>query len=184
MDDLSIIELYFARDEQAIKETDAKYGRLCHSIAYNILNNNEDSEECVNDTYIGVWNTIPPTRPNNFMAFICRITRNLSLKRIEAVARQKRSQATIVSLDELSEVLPDERIAVDTTDEDIGKAISDFLRNEKEDVRNVFIRKYYFFDSIGDIAKRYGFTESKVKNMLYHTRNKLKEYLIKEGVEI
>ena len=184
MDDLSIIELYFARDEQAIKETDAKYGKLCHSIAYNILNNNEDSEECVNDTYIGVWNTIPPTRPNNFMAFVCKITRNLSLKRIEAMARQKRSKATIVSLDELAEVLPDESIAVGTTDEDIGKAISDFLRNEKEDVRNVFIRKYYFFDSIGDIAKRYGFTESKVKNMLYHTRNKLKEYLIKEGVEI
>ena len=184
MDDLSIIELYFARDEQAIKETDTKYGKLCHSIAYNILNNNEDSEECVNDTYIGVWNTIPPTRPNNFMAFVCRITRNLSLKRIEAMARQKRSQATIVSLDELAEVLSDESIADGISDEDIGKAISDFLRNEKEDVRNVFIRKYYFFDSIGDIAKRYGFTESKVKNMLYHTRNKLKEYLIKEGVEI
>ena len=184
MDDLSIIELYFARDEQAIKETDTKYGKLCHSIAYNILNNNEDSEECVNDTYIGVWNTIPPTRPNNFMAFVCRITRNLSLKRIEAMARQKRSQATIVSLDELAEVLPDESIADRISDEDIGKAISDFLRNEKEDVRNVFIRKYYFFDSIGDIAKHYGFTESKVKNMLYHTRNKLKEYLIKEGVEI
>ena len=184
MDDLSIIELYFARDEQAIKETDAKYGKLCHSIAYNILNNHEDSEECVNDTYIGVWNTIPPTRPNNFMAFVCRITRNLSLKRIEAMARQKRSQATIVSLDELAEVLPDESIADGISDEDIGKAISDFLRNEKEDVRNVFIRKYYFFDSIGDIATRYGFTESKVKNMLYHTRNKLKEYLIKEGVEI
>ena len=184
MDDLSIIELYFARDEQAIKETDAKYGKLCHSIAYNILNNNEDSEECVNDTYIGVWNTIPPTRPNNYMAFVCRITRNLSLKRIEIMARQKRTQATIVSLDELAEVLPDESIADGISDEDIGKAISDFLRNEKEDVRNVFIRKYYFFDSIGDIATRYGFTESKVKNMLYHTRNKLKEYLIKEGVEI
>ena len=111
MDDLSIIELYFARDKQAIKETDAKYGKLCHSIAYNILNNNEDSEECVNDTYIGVWNTIPPTRPNNFMAFVCRITRNLSLKRIEIMARQKRTQATIVSLDELAEVLPDESIA-------------------------------------------------------------------------
>ena len=163
MDDLSIIELYFARDEQAIKETDAKYGKLCHSIAYNILNNNEDSEECVNDTYIGVWNTIPPTRPNNFMAFVCRITRNLSLKRIEIMARQKRTQATIVSLDELAEVLPDESIADGISDEDIGKAISDFLRNEKEDVRNVFIRKYYFFDSIGDIATRYGFTESKVK---------------------
>ena len=184
MDDLSIIRLYFARDEQAIKETDAKYGRLCYSIAYNILNNNEDSEECVNDTYIGAWNAIPPTMPRNFMAFLSGITRKLSLKRLESMARQKRSQKTIVSLDELVEVLPDERIAADFSDEDIGKAISNFLRNEKEDIRNVFIRKYYFFDSIGAIAERYGFTESKVKNMLYHTRNKLKEYLIKEGVEL
>lgn len=184
MDDLGIIELYFARDEQALKETDAKYGRLCHSIAYNILNNNEDAEECVNDTYIGVWNAIPPTRPNNLMAFVCRITRNLSLKRIESMARKKRSQATLVSLDELSEVLSDERIAEGVSDEDIGKAISDFLKNEKEEARNVFIRKYYFFDSIAGISKRYGFTESKVKNMLYHTRNKLKEHLIREGVEI
>ena len=184
MDDLGIIELYFARDEQALKETDAKYGRLCHSIAYNILNNNEDSEECVNDTYIGVWNAIPPTRPNNLMAFVCRITRNLSLKRIESMARKKRSQATLVSIDELSEVLSDERIAEGVSDEDIGKAISDFLKNEKEDARNVFIRKYYFFNTIAGISKRYGFTESKVKNMLYHTRNKLKEHLIREGVEI
>lgn len=76
MDDLRIIELYFNRDEQAIKETDAKYGKLCHSIAYNILNNHEDSEECVNDTYVSVWNTIPPTRPHNFMPFICKIARN------------------------------------------------------------------------------------------------------------
>lgn len=115
MDDLRIIELYFERDEQAIKETDAKYGKLCHSIAYNILHNQEDSKECVNDTYVGVWNAIPPTRPNNFMSFVCKIARN---------------------------------------------------------------------DSIGEIAKRYSFTESKVKNMLFHTRNKLKDYLIKEGVEL
>ena len=83
MDDLRIIELYFERDELAIKETDAKYGKLCHSIAYNILNNHEDSEECVNDTHVGVWNAIPPTRPNNFMSFVCKIARNLSLKRLE-----------------------------------------------------------------------------------------------------
>ena len=184
MNDLEIIELYFKRDEKAIKETDAKYGRLCHSIANNILNNEQDSEECVNDTYIGVWNAIPPTRPNNFMSFVCKITRNLSLKRLEAMARQKRSAATIVSLDELAEVLPDENIATGVSDGDIAKAISCFLRNENEDVRNVFMRKYYFFDSIGDIAQRFGFTESKVKSMLFHTRNKLKEYLIKEGVEI
>ncbi|MBO5968888.1 MAG: sigma-70 family RNA polymerase sigma factor [Clostridia bacterium] len=184
MDDLSIIELYFARDEQAIKETDNKYGKLCHSIAYNILNNNEDSEECVNDTYIGVWNAIPPTRPNNFMAFLCKITRNISLKRIETMARQKRSQATIVSLDELAEILPDESIGENISNDNLTELISDFLRKEKEDVRNVFIRKYYFFDSVDDISKRYSFTEDKVKSMLYHTRKKLKDYLIKEGVEI
>ena len=184
MNDLGIIELYFARDEEAIKQTDIKYGKLCHRVAYNILNNNEDSEECVNDTYIGVWNAIPPTRPNNFMAFVCKITRNLSLKRLEAQARQKRSQTTLVSLDELAEVLPDESIADGVSDEDIGKLISDFLRNEKSEIRDVFIRKYYFFDSIGDIARRYDFTESKVKNMLHHTRTKLKDFLIKEGIEI
>ena len=107
MNDLEIIELYFSRDEEAIKQTDIKYGKLCHSVAYNILNNNEDSEECVNDTYIGVWNAIPPTRPNNFMSFVCKITRNISLTRLEAMTRQKRSQAIIVSLDELAEILPD-----------------------------------------------------------------------------
>ena len=184
MDDQQIIDLYFDRNEQAITETDVKYGKLCHSVAYNILNNNEDSEECVNDTYIGVWNAIPPTRPNNFMAFVCRIARNLSLKRLEYLKREKRSADVILSLDELSAVLPDERYAPDVSDEDVGRLISQFLRTQKEDVRNVFIRKYYFFDSVKEIAERYSFTESKVKNMLFYTRNKLKDYLIKEGVEI
>lgn len=184
MDDQKIIDLYFDRNEQAITETDVKYGRLCHSIAYNILSNREDSEECVNDTYIGVWNAIPPTRPNNFMAFVCRIARNLSLKRLEFLKREKRSADVILSLDELSAVLPDERYAPDASDEDVGRLISQFLRTQKADVRNVFIRKYYFFDSVKEIAERYSFTESKVKNMLFYTRNKLKDYLIKEGVEI
>ena len=184
MNDRSIIELYFARNEEAIKQTEIKYGRLCRSVAFNILNNNEDSEECVNDTYIGLWNAIPPTKPSNFMAFVCRITRNLSLKRLESMARQKRSQPILISLDELTEVLSDENISDGVSDENIGKAISNFLRKEKSEIRNVFIRKYYFFDSIGDIAKRYNFTESKVKNMLYHTRTKLKKYLIKEGIQI
>ena len=184
MDDLRIIELYFDRDERAIEETDAKYGKLCHRIAYNILNNHEDSEECVNDTYVGVWNAVPPTRPNNFMSFVCKITRNLSLKRLEFMKREKRSADMLVSLNELAAVLPDERYAPDASDEDVGKLISTFLRSQKDDVRNVFIRKYYFFDSIRDIAERFGFTESKVKNMLFYTRNKLKDHLIKEGVEL
>ena len=184
MDDLRIIELYFERDEQAVKETDVKYGKLCHSIAYNILKNHEDSEECVNDTYVGVWNAIPPTRPNNFMSFVCKIARNLSLKRLEFMKREKRSADVQLSLDELEAVLPDERYAPDVSDEEVGKLISMFLRAQKEDARNIFIRKYYFFDSIGEIAERFGITESKVKNVLFYTRNKLKDYLIKEGVEI
>lgn len=184
MDDLRIINLYFERNEQAITETSTKYGKLCHSIAYNILHNYEDSEECVNDTYIGMWNAIPPTRPNNLTAFICRITRNLSLKRLEYLKREKRSADIVLSLDELTAVLADNQYAPDVSDEDIGKLISQFLRTQKDDVRNVFIRKYYFFDSIKEIAVRYSFTESKVKNMLFSTRNKLKDYLIKEGMEI
>lgn len=184
MDDLKIIELYFDRNEQAIRETDAKYGKLCHSIAYNILTNHEDSEECVNDTYVGAWNAIPPTRPYNLMAFICKITRNLSLKRLEFLKREKRSTEVIISLDEFAEVMPDERYAPNVSDEDVGKLISAFLRSQKEYVRDIFIRKYFYFDSIKEIAKRYSFTESKVKNMLFYTRNKLKDYLIKEGVEI
>lgn len=184
MDDMRIIELYFKRDEQAIKETDTKYGKLCYSIAYNILKNHEDSEECVNDTYVGVWNAIPPAKPYNFMSFLCKIARNLSLKKLEFMKREKRSADVLVSLDELASILPDERIDPDISDEEIGKLISSFLRRQKEDARNVFIRKYYFFDSVEEIARRFGFTESKIKNMLFYTRKKLKDYLIKEGVEI
>jgi RNA polymerase sigma-70 factor (ECF subfamily) len=184
MDDLHIIDLYFARNERAIKETDVSYGKLCYQIAYNILGNKEDAEECVSDTYHGLWNAIPPERPVNLTAFVCRIARNLSLKRLELLSRQKRSGAVFVSLEELAEILPDESIESSLTDKDIGKRISDFLRSEKADARNVFIRKYYFFDSVEDIARRCGFTESKVKNMLYRTRNRLKEYLIREGIQI
>lgn len=183
IDDLSIIELYFERNEQAIKETDIKYGKLCHNISYNILKNHEDSEECINDIYTGLWNAIPPARPYNFTAFICKIARNISLKKLEFINREKRSPIVTVSLNELEEILPDER-AADICEDDIGRLISNFLRTQKEDARNVFIRKYYFFDSIEEIAERYSFTQSKVKNMLFHTRNKLKKYLIKEGIEI
>ena len=182
MDDSQIIELYFERDEKAIKETELKYGALCFSIANNILNNEADTEECVNDTYLSVWNIIPPQRPNNFKAFVSKITRNLSLKRIEFNNAIKRSADTIISLSELEDVLPSKSVQSEIEDEMLGKLISDFLRNEKEGARNVFIRKYWYFDTVADIAVRYSFSESKVKSILFHTRNRLKDYLIKEGV--
>lgn len=184
MEDLRIIELFFERDEQAIKETEAKYGKLCHHIAYNILSDYADSEECVNDTYLGAWNAIPPTKPENLMAFLAKIARNQALKRLEYRKREKRSAEVMLTLNELAEVIADDRYAPDVSDEEVGRLISRFLRSQKEDVRNVFLRKYYYFDSIEEIAGRYSYTESKVKNMLFRTRNKLKKFLIKEGIEI
>ena len=184
MDDLQIIELYFARDEHAIKETDHKYGKLCFQVAKNLLFNNEDSEECVNDTYLTVWNKIPPTRPNNFIAFICKITRNLSLKRLEVSNAMKRSAGTIISMSELEKALPDQCIAPDVEDEELGKLISAFLWSEKALDRNVFLRKYWFFDSISDIAERYSMNENSVKSMLFRSRNRLREFLRKEGIDV
>lgn len=184
MDDNQIIELYFARDEAAIRETERKYGRLCLYIANHVLDSPSDAEECVSDAYLGLWNAIPPTRPVSLKAFLSKITRNLSLKRAETLDRQKRAREMTVSFAELEEVLPDDRIAPEVENGQISARITEFLRGEKEEVRNVFLRRYWYFDSIGDIARQYGFSQSKVKSMLYHTRQKLKEYLIKEGIEL
>ena len=184
MEDTKIIELFFSRSEEAITETASKYGKLCLSISGNILGNNEDSEECVNDTYLALWNCIPPQRPSNLMAFISKIVRNLSLKKLDYNLAKKRDSSITHSLSELEEILPDKAISNKFSDEEIGRILSNFLKNEKADSRNVFIRKYWYFDSVEDISKRYKFSESKVKSMLFHTRNRLKKYLIKEGVRI
>lgn len=138
----------------------------------------------MNDTLLGVWNAIPPAKPKNFMAFICKISRNMALTRLKHNKAQKRSSEYTVSLSELEEILPDDRLNFEYSNEEIGKKISKFLRKLKPNARNVFLRRYWFFDSINDIMSRYGYSESKVKNMLYHTRNKLRDYLIKEGIEL
>ena len=130
MDDLTIIELYFDRSEQAIDETDKKYGKLCRSLAGSILSSDEDAEKCVSDAYLSVWNTIPPTRPNNFTAFLCRIVRNLSLKRLDYNTAQKRNGNVTVPLSELEEVL---HTAPEPELEELGKLLSRFLRQEKAD---------------------------------------------------
>lgn len=184
MEDLQIIELYFERNENAIKETDAKYGKLCFRVADNILKNNEDSKECVSDTYLTTWNKIPPVRPNNFMAFLCKITRNLSLKRLNFHTAAKRASVATISFDEIEGFVSDDQLRDDISEVELGIILSRFLRSEKDDARNVFIRRYWFFDSISEIAAHYAFSESKVKSMLFHTRNRLRDYLKKEGVEV
>lgn len=184
MEDREIIDLYFARDEQAIAQTETKYGRICMSIAGNTLHSREDSEECVNDTYLTAWNLIPPERPRKFPAYLAKIVRNLSLKYLERSQARKRSPEPTLSFEELSFILPDERISDIMEEQQLGWIISDFLRTEKEEARRVFLRKYWFFDSISEIAQRYGYSENKVKSMLLRTRNRMREYLRKEGFDV
>ena len=182
MEDLQIMDLYLARDEQAIQETANKYGPLCYKIARNVLYSAEDSEECVNDTYWNTWNEIPPQKPNNFMAFLCKITRNLSLKRLDYNLAQKRSPNLCASLEDLENIASDDEISGEIEAKELGEVISRFLQTQPVEHRKVFLRKYWFFDSIETIAEQYGFSEGQVKSMLYRTRKRLKEYLRKEGI--
>lgn len=184
MDDRSIIKMYFARDEKAIEETDKKYGNLCLHLANNILSDIEDSRECVNDTYFAVWNRIPPEQPDQFRAYILKITRNLAMKKFRYLLAGKRSRDMTVSYSELEEILPVSESDQNIEYAQLGQLLNEFLRKEKEDSRNVFIRKYFFFDSVKEISRQYGFSESRIKSMLYHSRIRLKNYLRKEGIEV
>ena len=183
MDDEKIIALYWARKEKAISETKKKYGRYCYSVAYRILRNEQDAEECENDTYLDVWNMIPPTNPKAFSNFLGMITRRISLDRFRKYYAEKRGGGeTALSLDELEECIPNDK----TLDEEIEEkmlagAISDFLRTLPETETSVFIHRYWHFRSVAEIAKSYAFSESKVKMMLKRTREKLRLYLESEG---
>lgn len=181
-EDSQIVELFLARDQTAISYTEQKYKPLCLKIAYNILGDRAESEECFNDVLLGVWNSIPPNKPRSLKAYVCKIARNVSLSRLKYNTRQKRHAGCDCSLEELSEVIPDSRLSAEKTDEEIGRAIDAFLNTLSESARTVFLRKYWFFDSVADIAERCGFSESKVNNILYRTRNKLCDYLRKEGI--
>lgn len=184
MEDNQIIELYFSRNELAITETANKYGRLCFGIANNILHSQEDSDECVNDTYLRVWKAIPPTVPQCFKNFICRIVRNLSLTRYEYNAAKKRTKEIEVSLTEIEAVIPDKAVSEDIGEEQLGTVLSEFLDTLSQDARVIFVRKYWFFDTVGEIAQMCRFSENKVKVSLYRTKEKLRDYLSERGIAV
>lgn len=185
MDDNRIIELYWERKEEAIKETSLKYGGLCTHIAKNILSSREDSEECVNDTYFAVWNAIPNERPNSFSAFVSRITRNLALKKYDYISAAKRNPAAVTSLEELGDcVSGSSSVESEIEKKHTENTIAKFLWRQNEEKRNIFIRRYWYFDSIESICENTGFTQSKVKSMLYEMRRKLRKYLESEGIEV
>ncbi len=185
MEDSRIIDLFWQRDQLAIAETSAKYDRFCFSIAYNILKNKEDSEECVNDTYMKAWNAIPPTRPGKLQSFLGKITRNLALDRYDYNNAAKRNGEVDAILSELAECISAPENVESTYEEKyIASLISQWLRQQDETRRNVFIRRYWYSDSISEVAKRFGMSEGRTRSMLFRLREKLKHYLRQEGVTI
>ena len=183
MNDRDIVNLYWQRSEQAIAETERKYGSYCHIIAYNILENSEDSEECVNDTWLNAWNAMPPQKPIRLQMFLAKITRNLSFNRFNARFAEKRGGGEIILvLDELAECLAAESdVESEYEARELGQRIRMFVRALPERDGNVFVRRYFFTEPVAEIAKRYGLTDNNVMVILSRTRKKLKTHLIKEG---
>lgn len=181
MDDSRIVELFWQRSEEAIGAVEGKYGSLCRMIARNLLRNEEDVQECVNDTWHSLWNAIPPERPGKLMPFVARITRNLAMKRLRYHNTAKR-QAVILSIDELDACIPDGRTVEQALEgKELSRLIDAFLDTLDEADRNLFLRRYWFFDSVKQLAHSFGMSESKVKVKLFRTREALKQYLRMEA---
>ena len=183
MEDNKIVALYWERQEQAIEETRHKYGSYCRSIALNILSDEQDALECENDTYLAAWNAIPPHRPKVLSTFLGKLTRRISLDRLKRRLAQKRSgDTTPLSLDELAQCIPNgQSLSDDLEAKELAGRISDFLRTLPLRDRQIFLRRYWYCDSIAQIAAQTGWGESKVKMNLLRTREKLREFLRKEG---
>lgn len=183
MNDQEIIALFLDRDEKAIEYTASKYHNYCYSIADKALHNPQDSEECLNDVWLAAWNSIPPNEPTSLSVYLGRITRNLSVKRLRDINRKKRGKEITVYLEELEDVIPTRHNVEETMENELLKeSLERFLRKQHKINRGLFICRYYYLDSIGEIAARFGLTENTVKLRLFRLRKKLKEYLEKEGV--
>ena len=183
MDDKRIVAMFWARDEHALTAVREKYGKLCHRIAYSLLGNNEDSEECENDTYLAAWNAIPPAKPQSLRAYIGRIVRNVAMDRFDRRTAQKRGGEMEELLPELCEVVgssPEE--AFDRTH--TLELLTSFLKEETAEYRWLFMRRYWYGDGIAALAEQSGLGESTVKMRLSRQRDRLRKYLQEEGVEI
>ncbi len=178
--DEDILDLYFARDERAITESDRRYGAVCMKLAIGILSDRSDAEECLNDTYIKAWNSIPPERPRSLCAYLCRIIRNLSISRLRQNKAAKRSRDMLVSLDELAETLPD-RVE---SEGELARCISDFLRREEELDRRLFVGRYWFSQSVKELAAAWDVPAKTVSQKLFRTRERLRAYLTERGYSV
>ena len=186
MNDSQIVALFFDRDQRAIEETAARYGNYCYSIVHNILNNREDAEEAVSDTYLALWASIPPHKPTVLRTFLGKIARRTALKQWEKMRTQKRGGGEVaLALEELSEYLSDgttPETAIEMAE--LTQILNSFLRKLPKEERQVFVCRYWYLDPIADISNRFGYSQSKVKSMLARTRMKLRNTLSKEGITL
>ena len=184
MEDIKIIDLYWQRSESAISETDKKYGRYCRAIAYGILENNEDAEECVDDTYVATWNSLPPQRPGHLRAWLGRVTQNLSLKRVRASLTQKRGGGEIaLAYEELEDcVAGSQHVEREWEAKELVREVEAFLRCLSREDRLAFLYRYWLAWPTASIAKKLGVKESRVTGSLYRSRQKLRGHLEREGL--
>ena len=184
MEDAKIMELYWLRDEDAIRQTDAAYGRNLFTLSNNILRSFEDAEECVSDTYLKTWHAIPPTRPRHFFAFLASICRNLSLNKLDWKAAAKRKAEVVTLTEEMALCIPDTEGERRLEGKELGRLLNAFLEKLPKESRLIFLRRYWYLDTVAEIAQRYAISESKVKMQLSRTRDRLRIYLEKEGVAV
>lgn len=184
MQDNQIVDLYWARNEQAIDATAKKYGRYCYRIAFNILNNREDADESVNDTYMSAWKSMPPHRPSVLSTFLGKLTRRISLNKWRNQNRNKRGGGEIMlALDELSECIPSQQNPERELEmKELAQAINHFIGTLQPTERDIFVSRYWFLASIKEISLKFDFAESKTKSILFRVRKKLMNYLLKEGL--
>lgn len=181
MEDTQIIDMLFERSEQAIAELAAKYGKLCNRIALNIVADKQDAEECVNDTYLAVWNAVPPAKPNPLLAFVCKITRNIALSKSSYNNRQKRTADLSACLNELEECIPSPNSVEDEVcTAELEKTLNQFLAALTSIDQIIFVRRYWFVDDFSSISQYLGMSEGNVRVRLHRIRNKLKGYFEKE----
>jgi len=183
IDDEKIIEMFFKRSEQGIRELDNKYGKICHNLSYNIVSNWQDAEECVNDAYLGAWNAIPPAQPNPLLTYICKIVRNISLKTYYRKEAAKRSSHYTIAMEEIEACIADQNTVEGEIDaRELARIIESFLDTLTVENRVIFMRRYWFADSCKDIAEFVGLTEKNISVRLTRIRQKMKKYLAEREV--
>lgn len=184
MDDCKLIDLYWHRDESAIDRTAAVYGVSLQRLAFRITGDDGDAQECVNDTYLAAWNAIPPARPHAFFAYLAKICRNFAFGVLDKRNAEKRSAVIVELSQELAQCIPDRMAEYRMESREIGELLSCFLLGLKQEERLIFLRRYWYCDSIADIAMHLGVTQSKVKTQLHRTREKLRKFLEQEGIDL